>query len=77
MEWAFIRFIADSAEVKVVIEDKVAKTVSISPINPINLYSLFSILSAIILLVRFFYSGHELLTNPQNYAKSDNDYGLY
>ena len=36
MEWAFIRFIADSAEDKVVIEDKVAKTVSISPINPIN-----------------------------------------
>ena len=36
MEWPFIRFIADSAEDKVVIEDKVAKTVSISPINPIN-----------------------------------------
>ena len=36
MGWAFIRFIAYSAEDIVVTEDKVAKIVSISPIDPIN-----------------------------------------
>ncbi|WP_298275757.1 hypothetical protein [Ferroplasma sp.] len=45
--------------------------------HSINIYSLLSILGTAILLILFFYSGHELLTNPQNYAKFDNDYGLY
>jgi hypothetical protein len=45
--------------------------------HPINIYSLFSILGTAILLILFFYSGRELLNNPQNYARSQNDYELY
>ncbi|EQB69966.1 MAG: hypothetical protein RE472_08405 [Thermoplasmatales archaeon] len=82
LAFTLIGFIGEMATVFATLSSITTLSSAESAINlikahSINLYSLFSILSAIILLVLFFYSGHELLTNPQNYAKSDNDYGLY